>query len=69
MNDEPVFRTALATLDVLIITKKDIWCEFYDSSISINKIGLKLDGVGPVDNRPSTSEHHHFVKQIYMLWG
>ena len=23
-------------------------------------IGLKLDGVGPVDNRPSTDKLHHF---------
>ena len=24
---------------------------------------LKLDGVGPVDNRPSTNKLHHFVKK------
>ena len=24
---------------------------------------LKLDGVGPVDNRPSTDQLHHFVQQ------
>ena len=24
---------------------------------------IKLDGVGPVDNRPSTNELHHFVKK------
>ena len=24
---------------------------------------LKLDGVGPVDNRPSTDKLHHFVKK------
>ena len=23
----------------------------------------KLDGVGPVDNRPSTDELHHFVQK------
>ena len=23
---------------------------------------LKLDGVGPIDNIPSTDWHHHFVK-------
>ena len=23
----------------------------------------KLDGVGPVDNRPSTDKLHHFVKK------
>ena len=23
----------------------------------------KLDGVGPVDNRPSTNKLHHFVKK------
>ena len=25
--------------------------------------GLKLDGVGPVDNRPSTDKLHHFVQR------
>ena len=25
--------------------------------------GNKLDGVGPVDNRPSTDKLHHFVQQ------
>ena len=25
--------------------------------------GLKLDGVGPVDNRPSTDKLHHFVQK------
>ena len=24
---------------------------------------LKLDGVGPVDKRPSTDELHHFVRK------
>ena len=24
---------------------------------------LKLDGVGPVDNRPSTDKLHHFVQK------
>ena len=24
---------------------------------------LKLDGVGPVDNRPSTGKLHHFLKK------
>ena len=24
---------------------------------------MKLDGVGPVDNRPSTDKLHHFVKK------
>ena len=23
----------------------------------------KLDGVGPIDNRPSTDKHHHFVRK------
>ena len=27
----------------------------------------KLDGVGPVDNRPSTDKLHHFV-QINYMW-
>ena len=26
----------------------------------------KLDGVGPVDNRPSTDKLHHFKKKIYI---
>ena len=25
---------------------------------------IKLDGVGPVDNRPSTDKLHHFVQKI-----
>ena len=25
--------------------------------------GTKLDGVGPVDNRPSTDKLHHFVRK------
>ena len=24
---------------------------------------LKLDGVGPIDNRPSTDKLHHFVRK------
>jgi hypothetical protein len=29
-----------------------------------NRIGRrKLDGVGPVDNRPSTDKLHHFVQK------
>ena len=27
------------------------------------KYDRKLDGVGPVDNRPSTDKFHHFVKK------
>ena len=26
----------------------------------------KLDGIGPVDNRPSTDKLHHFVKKKYI---
>ena len=29
----------------------------------VSLIALKLDGVGPVDNRPSTDELHNFVKK------
>ena len=25
--------------------------------------GVKIDGVGPVDNRPSTNKLHHFVRK------
>ena len=28
-----------------------------------NRKQFKLDGVGPVDNRPSTDKLHHFVKK------
>ena len=28
-----------------------------------NAVFGKLDGVGPVDNRPSTDKPHHFVKK------
>ena len=27
------------------------------------KAMVKLDGVGPVDNRPSTDKLHHFVRK------
>ena len=29
-------------------------------------IWLKLDGVGPVDNRPSTDKLHHFVQKKHV---
>ena len=29
---------------------------------------LILDGVGPVDNRPSTDELHHFVRKKEKMW-
>ena len=28
------------------------------------ELNMKLDGVGPADNRPSTDRLHHFVKKI-----
>ena len=31
---------------------------------SSSKYVWKLDGVGPIDNRPSTDKLHHFVKSI-----
>ena len=34
-------------------------CKFFLVQTSI----WKLDGVGPVDNRPSTDELHYFVKK------
>ena len=40
------------------------------TKLTINDIGFffkiyayKLDGVGPVDNRPSTDKLHHFVRR------
>ena len=35
--------------------------EFFSSFFFFLEIVPKLDGVGPVDNRPSTDELHHFV--------
>ena len=37
----------------------------YDSEQIFRKFMLKdkLDGVGPVDNRPSTDKLHHFLKK------
>ena len=29
---------------------------------------LKLDGVGPVDNRPSTDKLHQFVQKKIIMW-
>ena len=37
-------------------------CLKQDAYIS-TEINIKLDGVGPVDNRPSTDKLHHFVKK------
>jgi hypothetical protein len=34
----------------------------------IQKSGRKLDGVCPVDNRPSTDKLHHFVKKKKKKW-
>ena len=31
-------------------------------------IGCKLDGVGPIDNRPSTNKLHHFTKKKCDIW-
>ena len=28
-----------------------------------NYVKYKLDGIGPVDNRPSTKKLHHFVQE------
>ena len=33
---------------------------------STNSLVIKLDGVGPVDNRPSTDKLHHFVNKKKM---
>ena len=33
-----------------------------DNASSLANICQQLDGVGPVDNRPSTDKHHHFVQ-------
>ena len=38
------------------------WCQTHDSANCL--IALKLDGVGPVDNRLSTDEFHHFVLTV-----
>ena len=35
----------------------------YSNGIVNNDINMKLDGVGPVDNRPSTDKLHHSVKK------
>ena len=48
MNYEAVYRTAPATPGLLIIRRRS---------------AVKLDGVGPVDNRPSTDKLHHFVQK------
>ena len=32
----------------------------------VNPTKTKLDGVGPVDNRPSTDQLHHFAKKKYI---
>ena len=36
-------------------------------SLKIKSIILKLDGVGPVDNRPSTNKLPHFFNKKKML--
>ena len=41
---------------------KDIWSYKEFSPIKVSFV-TKLDGVGPVDNRPSTDKPHHFVRK------
>ena len=36
-------------------------CEDKTVCLHMHQIPCKLDGVGPVDNRPSTDKLHHFV--------
>ena len=59
----PIFHCAgQCTLLVKISldsSKKKLFTFLDPSVISCN---AKLDGVGPVDNRPSTDKLHHFVK-------
>ena len=35
----------------------------FDSWLAPVELVLKLDGVGPVDNRPSTDKLHHFIRK------
>ena len=36
---------------------------FVESPLGFAGSAKKLDGVGPVDNRPSTDKLHHFVQK------
>ena len=40
------------------VTKKALF-----KYVLFNVMYTKLDGVGPVDNRPATDKLHHFVKK------
>ena len=42
------------------ITNKDAMFSFMNNTFSV--LFIKLDGVGPVDNRPSIDKLHHFVQ-------
>ena len=45
------------------LKKKKIGEQIKKKCLVIGWTQLKLDGVGPVDNRPSTNKLHHFVKK------
>ena len=40
--------------------------QIIEGHIQVKVFTSKLDGVGPVDNRPSTDKLHHFVKKKYI---
>ena len=54
MKELPLFEPSI----------KPAWLKS-NSSIHIELLFKKLDGVGPVDNRPSTDEFHQFVKKKF----
>ena len=45
----------------ILILKQEV--QPFTVVLASNPFGLKLDGVGPDDNRPSTDKLHHFVKK------
>ena len=46
-----------AVNELMVFLKASLMHSLSESSL------VKLDEVGPVDNRPSTNKHHHFVRK------
>ena len=53
-------------VECLIVIKKDM--AMVDDFIKKGYLIKKLDGVGPVDNRPSTNLLHHFFSSFFFFF-
>ena len=65
--DSRTFRSKNLVLPIFTISAY-VWSSVsFVRSLCICLNPLKLDGVGPVDNRPSTDQLHHFVQFVLMI--